>query len=505
MKHTDVDSLTSPKDSSNAGKRRGVGLSAKLLALTVLFVMLAEVLIYVPSIANFRQNWLKDRLNAAQIAALVLDAAPGDMVPQDLQRELLDNVGAHAVAMKRADTRRMLAFSDMPPNVDYAEDLRQITPMQNIMRAFDTLLNGADRVLRVVGDAPMGSEFVEIIIDEAPLRDAMLRFSTNILTLSVVISLITAGLVYLTLNWLLVRPMRRLTANMVAFANHPEIADRVIKPGDRTDEVGIAERELAGMQRQLAGALQQKSHLAAMGLAVSKINHDLRNLLASAQLLVDRVGAIPDPTVQRIFPKLLDTLDRAIGFCSDTLKYGSVQEPAPQRETLPLARLIDDVIDNLDAGRDSGVRFANDVDSAITLFADSKQFFRIFSNLGRNSLQAMTAPDFESEERVLRFAASQSDEGLEIRISDTGPGLPPKARERLFEAFHGSVRPGGTGLGLAIAAELIRSHGGKIVLDEAASGASFVIYMPPAAPLTVGRSDKSAAEGAAREKNVGSA
>ena len=73
------------------GPRAGprVGLSGKLLLLTVLFVMVAEILIYVPSVANFRLNWLNDRLAAAHTAALVLEAAPSGMVPESLAKQIL--------------------------------------------------------------------------------------------------------------------------------------------------------------------------------------------------------------------------------------------------------------------------------------------------------------------------------------------------------------------------------------------------------------------------------
>ena len=81
-------------------RRVRIGLSGKLLVLTILFVMVAEVLIYVPSIANFRLNWLNDRLAAAHTAALVLDAAPSGMVPESLAKQILNSIGARAVAMK---------------------------------------------------------------------------------------------------------------------------------------------------------------------------------------------------------------------------------------------------------------------------------------------------------------------------------------------------------------------------------------------------------------------
>src|SRR5881227_1650560 len=84
-----------------------LGLSGKLLVLTILFVMIAEVLIYVPSMANFRVNWLKDRLASAHTAALVLDAVPPrGTVPEGLTRRILEDVGAKAIAMKMGNTRR---------------------------------------------------------------------------------------------------------------------------------------------------------------------------------------------------------------------------------------------------------------------------------------------------------------------------------------------------------------------------------------------------------------
>src|ERR687885_430605 len=100
-----------------------LGLSGKLLVLTILFVMLAEVLIYVPSVATFRLNWLNDRLSAAYTAALVLDAAPTGMVPESLSKQILDSIGARAVAMKMGTQRRLLAASDMPPAIDQDIDM----------------------------------------------------------------------------------------------------------------------------------------------------------------------------------------------------------------------------------------------------------------------------------------------------------------------------------------------------------------------------------------------
>ena len=312
-----MDDRLAAADRAVPAPARRLGLSSKLLLLTILFVMIAEVLIYVPSIANFRLNWLNDRLAAANTAALVLDAAPSGMVPDSLARQILDSIGARAVAMKFGDQRRMLAVSsEAPLAVDDSFDMRRVTAIGAIVDAFRVLLVGGDKVMRVVGPAPRsGGDFLEIVMDEAPLHAAILRFSVNILLLSLVISGVTATLVFFALHYLLVRPMRRITANMTAFRQDPEQPARVITPSSRADEVGTMERELASMQHEIASMLHQQSRLAALGLAVSKINHDLRNLLSSAQLFSDRLSILQGPeraTLRAEADAGLGTRDRSV-------------------------------------------------------------------------------------------------------------------------------------------------------------------------------------------------
>ena len=220
-----------------------MGLSAKLLVLTLSFVMIAEVLIYVPSVANFRLNWLSDRLSAAYTAALVFETAPSGMVPETVARQILESIGAHAVALKTGHQRRLLAASDVVRRpVTHEIDMRDMSWHRAIIQAFQTLVCGETDVMRVMGPAPMGGEFVEMVLDEAPLRRAMVDFSIRILILSLIISAITASLVYHSLQWLLVRPMRRMTANMVAFRADPENPARIMAASDRMDEIGTAER-----------------------------------------------------------------------------------------------------------------------------------------------------------------------------------------------------------------------------------------------------------------------
>lgn len=467
-------------DRTTAKSQTGLrfGLSGKLLLLTIPLILIAEILIYVPSIANFRLNRLNDRLAAANTAALVLDAAPSGMVPDALARQILASIGARAVAIKSGSQRRLLAAADMPKKIDHDIDMREMNAGSAIVGAFQVMLDSGDEVMRVLGPAPGSGQFIEVVIDEKPLRAAMFRFSRNLLLLSLVMAIITAGLIYFALHHLFVRPMRRVTANLVAFHENPESTARIIEPSKRTDEIGLAERELSDMQRDLVSMLHQKNHLAALGLAVSKINHDLRNLLASSQLLSDQLASVPDPRVQRFAPKLMRSLERAIAFCQSTLSYGKAQEAAPDRRRVLIEPVIDEVRESTGLASDTSIEWINAVERGLTVDADPDQLFRVLLNLVRNAAQALESDKSAGVAKQIRITGRREGAVTILEISDTGPGIPEKARAHLFEAFQGSSRDGGTGLGLAIAAELIRAHGGELNLVEGTIGATFRIMIP---------------------------
>ncbi len=486
-----AESTASPVAAERARAPR-LGLSGKLLVLTVLFVMMAEVLIYVPSVANFRLNWLNDRLSAAYTAALVFQTVPDGVVPEGVARQLLKSIGARAVALKMGQQRRLLAASDMPPAINLDVDMRDMSWHRAIIGAFQTLFSAKTDVMRVVGPAPMG-EYVEIVADEAPLRAAMLEFSIRILILSLIISAFSATLVYVSLHRLLVRPMRRMTDNMVAFRADPENPAPIIAASDRRDEIGTAERELAAMQGDLAALLAQKNHLAALGLAVSKINHDLRNLLTSAQLFSERLAKVADPRVQRFAPQLMRALERAIAFCQTTLSYGRMQEPPPERRMVELEPVAEDVRETLGLDATSPVRWISAVERGLTVDADPEQLFRILLNLARNAVQALEGRDARDPGRdQIRITGRREGAVAVIEVADTGPGLPERARAHLFEAFKGSTRAGSAGLGLAIVAELVRAHGGEIRLVEGTIGATFRLTIPDRAVDIRSRRDERA-------------
>jgi len=479
---------------ATASPRIRFGLSVKLLALTVLFVMLAEVSIYVPSIANFRLTWLNNKLSAAHTAAMVFEAAPD--VPDKLSRQILDSIGARAVAMKMGQQRRLLATTELPSEVLQEVDIRDMRPLIAIVEAFRTLLVAKDTdLLRAVGPAPLGGQFVEIVIPEGPLRSAMLIYSRNVMLLSIVISAISAALVYFALHYLFVRPLYRITANMTNFRADPEDRARILAPTARHDEIGFVEHELAEMQRDLADTLHGKTRLANLGLAVSKINHDLRNLLASAQLFSDRLARLPDPQVQRFAPKLMQALERAIAFCQSTLSYGRAQEPPPDRRAVALMELVEDVRETLGLQPDSRIGWITSIERGLIVDADRDQLLRVLLNLARNAVQALEsrAPNDPARDQV-RISGRREGAIMIIEVADTGQGFSDKARAHLFEAFQGSTRSGGTGLGLAIAAELVRAHGGEIILVDGTIGATFRLKIPDRPiPLDERRSERARA------------
>ncbi|MFQ6017317.1 MAG: sensor histidine kinase [Kiloniellaceae bacterium] len=447
-------------------------LSARLLLLTIAFVMLAEVLIYAPSIGRFRLVYLEERLAAGHLAILALEATPDHVIGEDLERELLDHVQAYSVALTKPNAGKLMLMVNTPASVDASYDLRESSFLGLIGAALVTLQSDGGRVLRVVGRSPKDPEIlVEVVLDEAPMRREMFAYSERILGLSLVISLFTAALVYLSLHLLTVRPMRRITESMALFRDDPEDAARVIRPSARSDEVGVAQRELATMQEGLRGALQQKARLAALGTAVTKINHDLRNILATARLVSDRLAGSEDPQVRRVTPTLVSAIDRAVDLCAHTLNFTREGAPAVEPSWFDLRELVADVGESLPGSGNGESVWQNLLEDGLEIEADREQLHRVLTNLGQNAIQAGAT-------RV-EIAARRDGARFIIEVADNGPGLSPRARDQLFQPFADSSRAGGTGLGLAIARELMRAHGGDIRLERSTGdGTCFRLVLP---------------------------
>lgn len=455
-------------------------LSGRFLGLTIIFVMIAEVLIFVPSMARFRENFLQNRLDLSQLAALALLATTEDDVGPELEAELLQTADVLNVVLQRDEVRELVLSGEMPGPIDATYDIRDPGAFSLMRDAMAVLVNPRDRIIRVKGDTRQGmGGVIEVTLHEAPLRSAMIDYGLRILYLSLAISIVTAGLLFLAVRRLIVKPMKRVVDHMTAYRDAPEDASRIIEPGRGALELRQAETALHDLQVRLTGALRQKERLAALGGAVAKISHDLRNMLTTAQLLADRMETSPDPGVKRTAPKLVGSLNRAINLCERTLAFGKAEEPSPELATVSLAPLVDEVLENERAAAgEIEIVLESAVSDRATVRADPEQLFRVLSNLVRNAAQAIA---LSKSPGTVRVDSSEADGRTRITVCDTGPGLPPRARENLFQPFSGGVRSGGTGLGLVIAAEIVRGHGGRLDLVETGpKGTTFAVSLPTA-------------------------
>lgn len=463
------------------------GLSVKLITTITLVILVVEVLIYLPSAGNFRQSWLDDRLRVGVVAARVLDAVPDAMdLPTMLTDNLLHSAGAIAIVYRRNGQSQLIELDQKPmPREAVTADMRQTDYPTLIMGALDTLTHGGDRTLRIVGSSDGGdpTSEVEVVMSEAALHDDLVRYSWSIVLISLIIAVLTAGALYLLVSRLLIAPIRRLTGNMVAYRMAPENAALIIAPTQRKDEIGIVENELAAMETDIFSMLRQRRHLADLGLAVAKINHDLRNTLTSAQMLSDQVVALDDPKIQRLAPRLVQSIDKAVGFAQSVLDYGRQAGAPPKPVPVDLRALIDESAIDADAMRHPGIAYANDVPDGVTINADPEQLARVLVNLLKNAREALEASGDKTAKPEIHVGFAETADGITLSVADNGPGLPPRARENLFVAFEGSAKAGGTGLGLAIARELVAAHGGTLSYSPLEPGARFDLSFPAALRL----------------------
>ncbi|MEM9126182.1 MAG: HAMP domain-containing sensor histidine kinase [Pseudomonadota bacterium] len=451
-------------------------LSGRFLILTTVFVMLAEILIFVPSIARFREDFLLNRLERAQIASLALLA--DDMLAEDLEAELLANAGVYNVVLRRDEVRQLMLSSSIPGQITKTYDLRDAGPLILMRDALMRLFTPENEVIRIIGEPVKGAGLlIEVTIDSAPLRMAMTDYGLRILGLSFVISIITASFLFLAVRVVLVKPIKSVVGYMQRYASAPEDARGIISPNSKVTELREAEEALQMLQTDLTQALKQRERLAQLGGAVAKVSHDLRNILTSAQLFTDRIEASDDPVVRRMAPKLVNSITRAVSLCESTLAFGKAEEPAP---TLTMVRMRDVAADVATSERlavaDACVEIVNEVPEDLIARADPEQMFRVILNLVRNARQVLVA---SGKPGRITIVGCEHETSWCIEIHDTGPGLPAKARENLFTPFQGGVRKGGSGLGLAISQELVRGHGGDLLLKYTGpDGTIFEIKLP---------------------------
>ena len=456
------------------------GLASRALVLTSAAVLAAALLLFAPAVANYHELRVRDRIDLAQTAALALEASP-DLSPA-LERELLENAEVLRIALRRDDVRELLLESDTAPTqAPRTYDYRAAESFARFAWAFETLLAPRGRVLRVVARPRFESgEFIEIVLNEAPLKRELWAFAGRQALSALAIALIAGAFIYALLTWLFVRPIGALTARVERFRDAPEDVTTFAAPSRRVDEIGRADRALADMAGHVRASLRQRAHLAALGSAVARIAHDLRNALGTAQLIADRLGQSQDASVRAAAPRLERALTRAANLASATLQFGKAEEPAPVLAPLKVAEALQEAIEDVFAAF-PGLTPPHAPASDLMVMADGDQLHRVLVNIFRNAAQAVVRAARQDAGDAVSVALTRRGERVAITVADRGPGVPENARARLFEPFVSGDRAGGAGLGLAIARELARAQGGDVSLvSTSADGAMFEISLPAA-------------------------
>ncbi|MEZ5648345.1 MAG: HAMP domain-containing sensor histidine kinase [Alphaproteobacteria bacterium] len=449
-------------------------LSARLLVLAIVYVMVSEVFIYVPSIHRFRVEYLQNRLADGHLAVLALDASPNRTINDRLTDELLRHAQSDLVILHGYGARTlMLERRDIPqPKPMFVVDLRSLDLVDGMIQAMEDVFRRKSLLIRVIGPSPKEPRLlVESVMTTDRLQTEIRAFSRRILALSIVISLATAGLIYISLQFLMVRPMRRLTQSMIRFRDVPEDASRILVPEKRSDEIGIAQRALAEMQSRLRLALAHRARLAALGTAMAKINHDLRNILATVQLVADSLTASTDPKSIKMASKLTNSVERAQRLVEQILEFARGTPATMDRQSTTLQDLIDKAYAEVAPNLRHKISLRNHIPGDLLVFVDLHEAGRIFLNLIRNAIEAGA--------KTWDVRANADDAMVTIICKDDGPGVPQDARRKLFEPFTHGSKAGGTGLGLVIARDIARAHGGDVIFDGTSqSGAVFKVILP---------------------------
>lgn len=471
------------------------GLSARLLTLTILFVSAGGALALPPALASFERQWLLERVRAAETVYLFADIVRSS-VDAPKREQLLRGAGVEWVAVQTKDLGLSLVLQGKrTPQTPYFVDLRGQAPTAWLAAPFQTLSSGPGRSVRVRAEPRfISAQFIEIVAPDAELKRELVNYLWRMVLIVALVASTAGVLVYLSLNLFLVRPMQRITYAMERFRVDPEDDEARVQLSGRRDEIGRAETELDRMQADLRVALNSRARLAALGEAVAKINHDLKNMLTSAQIASERLAALKDPKVSQALPRLERALDRAVKLASGVLAYGKTQEAAPEPRAVPLAAAVATAAEEARLP-EPGVRLVCRIPAAEQVNADPDQLHRILANLLRNARQAIELQEGRAQPGRIEVTLKRADNASLIRVADNGPGVPERVRERLFQPFAGSGRSDGAGLGLAIARELAHGHGGDLTLVETSDkGSIFEVRLPGAPPpARARRSAKSAA------------
>ncbi len=467
-----------------------LSLYGQLLILSLVFVIIVEAVLLVSSLAQDQERWLLDRVHQAELVSQAVDTAHESSVSTRVSSQLLKSANVEFLAIWSNGVRatRLWGGVVVPDKVIDLDAMHKnfFHDLAYLWAPWKTMMSPPSKLLHIQAQPKVrAGDLIEIVVKAAPLRTYLKSSVISSLRVSLSISLAAGLLVFASLSAFIVHPIRQLTRAIVRFKSNPEAPVETPELSGRHDEIAQIAQELASMQEEVRGALRSRARLAALGQAVSKINHDLRNMLTSAQMASDRLSAVAshDPSAAKALPRLERALDRALSLASNVLTYGKSDEHAPHIQIVRLKDLAEAAAEDAGLGvtakATEPVRFTLRAPKSFSFEADPEQMHRLLVNLMRNARQAIELqPNRKAVGRVTLTAIKTSEDVILI-VADNGPGIPEKIREKLFQPFTSSATPGGSGLGLAIAKELGEIHGGDVRLVQTGStGPSFEVRLP---------------------------
>ena len=462
-------------------------LSGKLLLMTIGFVMLAELVLFLPSAALFRQTYITERAERAGHLALALDGVPDYEGSALLSKKFMEDTEIIMVSVKREGQSKLLI--GMPPSGPDATfeaiDLRTEKGLPLFRYAVRDFFSNGSGYYRVISDSIVKEQgLTEIMLPKASVKAALRDFFQRIFWLSLAIAVITGTLIYLALSAMIVRPIQKLAYNIAEFREDPSQRRGNLQPSRRRDEIGQLEREFYDMKQGVRASFRQRERLASLGMAVAKINHDLRNVLTSAQLVSDRIAMDKDERIAGMGERLVRAVDRGVRLCTDVLNYSKATDEQLEMEDVRIALLAGEIAGDVlgQFGRGpTAINFINNIPSECSVKIDADHTYRIIHNLFRNAGQALQAMSAADAFRQITVSSEEEAGQIKIKITDSGPGLPKRAKENLFQAFTSGSSHGSTGLGLTISKDLAIDQGGDLELGYTGeSGTQFVLTLPKA-------------------------
>ena len=367
------------------------------------------------------------------------------------------------------------------PPVDQLQVWPEAVQAKATGKSVTAVRNAPDLTPVISAAVPLGADILLATDNDRAFTRTVRRQRTGIaaamlfiVTLSILLSLFLARTI--------VRPLRRLAiaAHRVRLGRSREV--NVPRLPSRSDEIGLLARAVSDMSQSLRHRIDNIEAFAA------DVTHELKNPLASLRSAVDGLDRVEDPELREKLKKIVREdvarLDRLIGDISEAARTDAELARATF-ERVDLGPLIEQLVHSWETRRETGdarLAFARPRRNSAVVMGKPDRLARAMNAIIDNAVS------FSPPGGLVEIAAARVGDEVRIRIDDEGPGVPPEAREAIFNRFH-SVRPEGenfgrhSGLGLAIAQAIVDGHDGEIDVqdrDDAPSGARFTIRLPAA-------------------------